>query len=351
MSEAQFGIGCEQSTSLAPSGLLVRTSDSQTRARQCPASDPVLSVGDRVADVLVQQVVADEPNGHFARAEPGRIERRPVAEHRLQQVIARGRRLADGGDIVLRESMQQVIAREPVGIAPEQAATHTYRRNARDVGAVAEGRAYDIELVLDAPDAAVERPDVQLALEFAATESGVALRIGRLVKLEGRRRVGRTDASDILAGVAGQPTENEAVELGVVGRRLRTCKGPVAFRNPISIDLAVSMPRLGLPISNVTVASCAPRETTPPASVRVRRAEPVMLATSWAGRSWIRPTLALFGVKLQVARCWQDQWRRVDVQLEHLGNKCRRRSLRLTRSIRPAICALVVSVNFSSLKT
>src|SRR3954470_11598616 len=128
----------------------------------------VLGVRHRIADVLVQQIVADEADRHFPRAEPGRIELRPVADLRLQQIIARGRRLADRGDIVLREGVQQVDPRQPVGIAPEQAAAHTYRRDARNVGAVAEGCAYDIELVLDAPDAAIERPDIQLALELAA---------------------------------------------------------------------------------------------------------------------------------------------------------------------------------------
>src|SRR6266545_823397 len=142
--------------------------------------DLILGVGDVVADVLVQQVVADEADRHLARAEPGWIELRPVADLRLQQIIARGRRLTDRGDIVLREGVQQVDPREPVGIAPEQAATDTHRRNARNVGTVAEGCAHHVELVLDAPDAAVERTDIQLALEFTAAEGGVALRIDRL---------------------------------------------------------------------------------------------------------------------------------------------------------------------------
>ena len=77
--------------------------------------------------------------------------------------------------------MQQVDLCQPIGIAPEQAAADSHRRNSRNIGAVAKGRAHDIELALDAPDAAVERPDVQLALEFAATESGVTLRIDRLL--------------------------------------------------------------------------------------------------------------------------------------------------------------------------
>ena len=45
--------------------------------------DLVLGVGDRIADVFVQQVVADETDRHFARAEPGRIELGLVADFRL----------------------------------------------------------------------------------------------------------------------------------------------------------------------------------------------------------------------------------------------------------------------------
>src|SRR6188768_2235569 len=58
-----------------------------------------------------------------------------------------------------------------------------------------------------------------MALELAAAEGGVALRIDRLVQLERRGRVGRAHAGDILAGVAGETTIDEAVEFGVVGGR------------------------------------------------------------------------------------------------------------------------------------
>src|SRR5882672_7475382 len=68
----------------------------------------ILGVGHRIADVLVQQVVADESDRHFLRAEPGWIELRPVADLRLQKIIARGRRLADRGDVGLREGVEEV---------------------------------------------------------------------------------------------------------------------------------------------------------------------------------------------------------------------------------------------------
>src|SRR4051812_23918718 len=51
----------------------------------------VLGVGDGVSDVLVQQIVADETDRHFACAEPGWIELGLVSDLRLQQIIARGR--------------------------------------------------------------------------------------------------------------------------------------------------------------------------------------------------------------------------------------------------------------------
>src|SRR5437762_14237285 len=46
----------------------------------------VLGVGHRIADVLVQQIVADQSDRHFSRAEPGRNELRPVADLRLLQI-------------------------------------------------------------------------------------------------------------------------------------------------------------------------------------------------------------------------------------------------------------------------
>lgn len=75
-----------------------------------------------VPDILVQQVVSDDTDHYLAGAEPGRIEPYPVANLRLQQVVTSCGRLADRGDIVLREGVQQIDPRQPVGIAPEQAA-------------------------------------------------------------------------------------------------------------------------------------------------------------------------------------------------------------------------------------
>ncbi len=49
--------------------------------------------------------------------------------------------------------------------------------------------------------------DVQLALEFAAAEGGVALRVDRLVQFKRAGRIGRADAGDILAGVAGEAAD------------------------------------------------------------------------------------------------------------------------------------------------
>src|SRR5258706_9193637 len=126
----------------------------------------VLGVGDRIADILIQQIVADDTDDHLARAEPGRIELGLVADLCLQQIVSWRRRLADRRDVVLRKRMQQVDACEPVGLAPIDAAADPYRRNPRHVGAVGEGGADDIELILDAPDAAMERPDIELTLEF-----------------------------------------------------------------------------------------------------------------------------------------------------------------------------------------
>ena len=82
----------------------------------------------------------------------------------------------------MREGVQQVDAHQPVGVAPVQPAAGAHRRNARHVGAVGEGGADDVELVLDAPDAAVERADIELALEFAAAEHRVLLRVDRLLQ-------------------------------------------------------------------------------------------------------------------------------------------------------------------------
>lgn len=66
----------------------------------------------------------------------------------------------------------------------QQAAADAHRRHPGSIGAVAEGRAHNVELVFNAPDAAMERPGIQLVLELAAAEGSVSLRADRLVELE-----------------------------------------------------------------------------------------------------------------------------------------------------------------------
>ena len=179
------------------------------------------------------------------------------------------------------------------------AAADPHRRNARHVGAVGEGGAHDVELVLDAPDAAVTSARHRLALEFAAAENRVALRIDRLLQLAAVR-IAAVDASVVVAGVAGQPAEDEAVELRVVGGELRsgTARSPAAGRpRPIS---RFRCSRLGLPMSKVAVASWAPRENSSAGFGARSTYCAVMLATRSHGRFWIRPTLALFGVKCRL---------------------------------------------------
>src|SRR2546423_15078093 len=60
------------------------------------------------------------------------------------------------------------------------------------------------------------------------------------------------------------------------------------------------MPRLGLPMSKVAVASCGPRENSSAGFGARSTYCAVTLATISYGRFWIRPTLALFGVKCRL---------------------------------------------------
>src|SRR5262245_5731928 len=125
----------------------------------------ILGKGYRVADVLVQQIVADEPHIHLPCAEPGWIELCLVADLRLQQVVARRRGLGDRRDVVLRERVQQINSRKPVGVTIKHATAQPLRRNAWHVGSVVEGRTHDVILALDAPNAGPDRHHVVLELE------------------------------------------------------------------------------------------------------------------------------------------------------------------------------------------
>src|SRR2546425_2982885 len=55
---------------------------------------------------------------------------------------------------------------EPIGVAPEQAAAHADRRDARDIGAVGERRANDVELVFDAPHRSEEHTSELQSLAY-----------------------------------------------------------------------------------------------------------------------------------------------------------------------------------------
>src|ERR1051325_7670075 len=83
-----------------------------------------------------------------------------------------------------RERVDQVDAREPVAVAIKEAAAEPHRWDARDVGAVVEGRAHDIELALEAPHAAQRLRDIVLCLQFATAKYRVLLRIDRLSPLD-----------------------------------------------------------------------------------------------------------------------------------------------------------------------
>src|SRR5205085_4275985 len=99
----------------------------------------------------------------------------------------------------LREGVQQEDAREPVVVAIKEAAADAHRRNARHVGAVRESGAHHVELVFDAPPAAPDAMNVELALELGAAEGRVALRIQRFVEFAYTRP---TNPGIAIAGIA-----------------------------------------------------------------------------------------------------------------------------------------------------
>src|SRR5262249_25372161 len=141
-----------------------------------------------------------------------------VADLRLEQVVAGSRRLSDDRDVALREGVQQIDAHQPVGIAIEQPAADANRRDARNVRAVRKRRAHHVELVFDAPPPVPDFCQVPLALELAATEDRVALRIESLFQVA---RAGWTANRGIaVAEIAGQAPEDEAAKSRVIGRDL-----------------------------------------------------------------------------------------------------------------------------------
>src|SRR5262249_36400167 len=115
--------------------------------------------------------------------------------------------------------MEQSHAREPCIVPPVDSAADAYGRNARHVRAVGERRAHDVELVFDAEESVGQRDDVPLALEFAAAEDGIRLRIEGFVEIAHTRTAG---AGIAVAGISGELPENESVETRVVGGRLES---------------------------------------------------------------------------------------------------------------------------------
>src|SRR5438067_11454000 len=101
-------------------------------------------------------------------------------------------------------------------------------------------------------------------------------------------------------------------------------------RSPASTDFATSIVRLGLPLSKVAVASWAPPENNSAGFGARSTYCPVRLATRDHGRSWIRPTLALFGVKLGDTETGANPPAAGSVNSRAVPD-------RSTRSIRPAI--------------
>src|SRR5262245_62798759 len=93
------------------------------------------------------------------------------------------------------------------------------RWNARDIAAlcIVEPGMHEVVAGIDAPYAAPEAGDVVLAEQLQPVEGGAALLVEDLVELRATaaRRAAR---QRVVAFLAGQLLEDEAVEPGVVGR-------------------------------------------------------------------------------------------------------------------------------------
>ena len=136
-----------------------------------------------------------------------------VADLGLEQVVAGGRRLGDRRrSSVCAKACRRFARTSQLSVAPEHAAADAHRRNARHIGAVGEGRAHEIGLGSRRPNMPVQTGSTSyLALEFAAAEDRVALRIDRLVQVAARP--GSAGAGVAVAGIAGEIAEDEPGEL------------------------------------------------------------------------------------------------------------------------------------------
>src|SRR5215813_7059842 len=104
-------------------------------------------------------------------------------------------------------------------------------------------------------------------------------------------------------------------------------------------------------MSNVAVASWAPLENSSAGLGARSTCCAVMLATRFHhGRFWITPKLALLGVKLGLCGVVGPTLAGSVATSKVSEGKLGVVPLRLTCSMRPAICALVVSLNLNSLK-
>ena len=140
-------------------------------SRLLPTTPTVTSLSRRARPRLGFQRVADL--GAADRCSPASASRRSTAMSFCGKACSRLTRAS------------QLSSRQ------NSAAAEAHRRDARHVGAVGERRAHHVELVLDAPTCRSRAARRRLALELAAAEDRVALRIDRLLELAGARIAAR----------------------------------------------------------------------------------------------------------------------------------------------------------------
>src|SRR5258706_7962183 len=126
-----------------------RSEQAHARPRQ---QDFILLERRAVADVVVEQVLALEADGHCGHDLTVAFAGYRVAQLRIKEIVAARRRLMRA-DLVLAERMQQVDPREPGCIAIEEAGAESVRRNAGDVLVSLESGAGKVVLPFDAPGA------------------------------------------------------------------------------------------------------------------------------------------------------------------------------------------------------
>src|SRR5262245_59792399 len=178
----------------------------------------IFGEGDAVADVLVEQIGADQAECHFAQLVKSRPCRPPCVTDLCAEVVVAGRRsFGDGGEVLLSERMEQPHPRKPRVVPPVNSAADANGRDPGHVCAVGERGAHNVELVFNANKSIGDRHYVPLALEFAAPENCVCLRIDSLVELA---RAG-TAYAGVITGVSGELPEYEAVEARVICGRLK----------------------------------------------------------------------------------------------------------------------------------